>query len=133
MTASARLGMAEGFLWGVATAAHQNEGNNPGNQWSAWEQQPGRIYASQRSGRATNWWDLETAAADFDRAAELGLNSLRLSVEWSRIEPEAGSFDRAALAFCQELDAWPSDERVDPLAGQIILVGKAFHLGRGFQ
>jgi beta-glucosidase len=67
--------MREGFLWGVATAAHQNEGNNAGNQWAAWEQQPGRIYAGQRSGCATNWWDLESAAADFARAAELGLNS----------------------------------------------------------
>jgi beta-glucosidase len=89
--------MPKGFRWGVATAAHQNEGSNTGNQWADWEQQPGRIYAGQRSGRATNWWDLNTAAADFDRAAELGLNSLRLSVEWSRIEPEPGTFDQAAL------------------------------------
>ncbi len=89
--------MPDGFLWGVATAAHQNEGSNYNNQWSAWEQEPGRIHAGQRAGSATDWWDLETAAADFDRAAELGLNSLRLSVEWSRIEPEPGVFDHAAL------------------------------------
>ncbi len=69
----------------------------------AWEQQPGRIHAGQRSGRATDWWDLETAAADFDRAAELGLNSLRLSVEWSRIEPEQGVFDRTALRKYAEM------------------------------
>jgi len=31
------------FRWGVATAAHQIEGNNTNNQWWAWEQQPGRI------------------------------------------------------------------------------------------
>lgn len=97
MTDSSILRMPDGFLWGVATAAHQNEGNNLNNQWTAWEQEPGRIYAGQQAGRATDWWDLETAAADFDRAAEMGLNSLRLSVEWSRIEPEPGVFDRAAL------------------------------------
>jgi beta-glucosidase len=107
--------MPEGFLWGVATAAHQNEGGNTGNQWSAWEQQPGRIYAGQRSGRATNWWDLETAAADFDRVAELGLNSLRLSVEWSRIEPEPGTFDRDALARYGEMIGLLRERGLQPM------------------
>jgi beta-glucosidase len=97
------LKMPDGFLWGAATAAHQNEGRNHNNQWSAWEEQPGRIHAGQRAGRATDWWDLETAAADFDRAAELGLNSLRLSVEWSRIEPEQGVFDGTALRKYAEM------------------------------
>ena len=115
MVESAILGMPEGFLWGVATAAHQNEGNNTGNQWAAWEQQPGRIYAGQRSGRATNWWDLETAAADFDRAADLGMNSLRLSVEWSRIEPEPGTFDRAALARYREMIGLLRDRGLKPM------------------
>jgi beta-glucosidase len=115
MVESAKLGMPEGFLWGVATAAHQNEGNNTGNQWAAWEQQPGRIYDGQRSGRATNWWDLETAAADFDRAAELGLNSLRLSVEWSRIEPEAGNFDRVALARYREMIRLLKERGLEPM------------------
>jgi beta-glucosidase len=89
--------MPDGFLWGVATSAHQNEGGNYNNQWAIWEQGAGHIYAGQRAGQATDWWNLETAAADFDRAADLGLNSLRLSVEWSRIEPEEGRFDAAAL------------------------------------
>ena len=115
MLESAKLGMPEGFLWGVATAAHQNEGNNTSNQWAAWEQQPGRIYDGQRSGRATNWWDLETAAADFDRAAELGLNSLRLSVEWSRIEPEPGIFDRAALARYVEMIRLLRERGMEPM------------------
>ena len=43
------------------------------------------------------------AAADFDRAAELGLNSIRLSVEWSRIEPEPGVFDASALRQYAEM------------------------------
>ncbi len=92
------LKMPDGFLWGVATAAHQNEGGNRNNQWAAWEQQPGRIHNGDVAGAATDWWNLETAAEDFDRAAELGLNSLRLSVEWSRIEPEQGLFDQYRAA-----------------------------------
>jgi beta-glucosidase len=115
MSESAKLGMPKGFLWGVATAAHQNEGSNAGNQWSAWERQPGRIYAGQRSGRAANWWDLATAAADFDRAADLGLNSLRLSVEWSRIEPEPGTFDRVALARYREMIGLLRERGLEPM------------------
>ncbi len=83
------------FKWGVATAAHQVEGNNTNNQWHQWEQEPGRIKQGHTAGRACDWW--ENAEADFDLAATLGLNALRLSVEWSRVEPEPGVFDEQAL------------------------------------
>ncbi len=89
------------FKWGVATAAHQVEGESTNNQWWAWEQQPGRIKQGHVSGRACDWW--ENAEADFDRAEALGLNSLRLSIEWSRVEPQPGVFDDAALARYREL------------------------------
>ena len=96
-TTQPALTMPARFLWGAATSAHQNEGYNANNQWAAWEKMPGRIYGGQRAGAAAGWWDLDIAAADFDRAGGLGLNSLRISVEWSRIEPEPGVFDRPAL------------------------------------
>ena len=83
---------------GRGDAAHQNEGGNRNNQWAAWEQQANRIHNGDVAGKATDWWNLETAAADFNHAAELGLNSLRISVEWSRIEPEQGVFDRPRCA-----------------------------------
>jgi beta-glucosidase len=83
------------FKWGAATASHQVEGNNRNNDWWAWEQEEGRIKEGHRSGLACNWW--ERAEEDFDRAAELGHNAHRLSVEWSRIEPTDGHFDDDAL------------------------------------
>ncbi len=89
------------FRWGVATAAHQVEGNNTNNQWWAWEQEPGRIKQGHRSELACNWW--ENAEADFDLAARLGLNALRLSIEWSRVEPQRGYLDPAALERYAEL------------------------------
>ena len=88
------------FLWGTATAAHQVEGGNTNNDWWAWEQ-AGRTQAV--SGMACNWWDLPTALADMDRAAELGTNAHRLSLEWSRIEPEPSVFDEDALAYYRAL------------------------------
>ena len=85
-----------GFLWGTATSAHQVEGNNTGNDWSAWEQQPGRIACGHRSGRACDWW--RAAEADFDRMAAMSQTAHRLSVEWSRLESVPGRWDDAALA-----------------------------------
>jgi beta-glucosidase len=89
-----------GFAWGVATSAHQVEGGNLNNQWYAWEQK-GRIKSGDRVGTACDWW--RNAEQDFDRAQELGINALRLSLEWSRIEPEEGRWDPAALARYREM------------------------------
>jgi len=89
------LEFPDGFLWGVATASHQNEGNNCLNDFWAWEQSPGHIADNSTSGLACDWWN--RAEEDFDRAAALGLNTLRLSVEWSRLEPEPGRWDEAAF------------------------------------
>jgi beta-glucosidase len=109
------LKMPDGFLWGAATAAHQNEGGNRNNQWATWEQQPGRIHNGDKAGAATDWWNLETAAVDFDRAAELGLNSLRISVEWSRIEPEQGLFDQTALRKYAEMIGLLRARGIEPM------------------
>lgn len=93
--AQATLFFPEDFRWGTATAAHQVEGANKNNDWWAWEQEEGRILEGHRSGRACNWW--ENAEADLDRAADMGTNAHRLSLEWSRIEPEPSRFDLSAL------------------------------------
>jgi beta-glucosidase len=89
------LRFPDGFLWGAATAAHQNEGNNTGNDFWAWEQDPSHIADHTTSGLACDWW--RRAEEDFDRAAALGLNTLRMSVEWSRLEPRPGVWDSAAF------------------------------------
>ena len=90
-----------GFLWGTASSSHQHEGQNTNNQWWAWEQQPGRIWHGDTSGDACGWWhDVEP---DIDRAAALGLNAHRLSLEWSRIEPRDGVFDDRAIARYREI------------------------------
>ena len=109
---SRELRFPDGFLWGVATAAHQNEGMNVHNDVWAWEQAGNHTADGTVSGRAADWWN--RAEEDFDRAADLGLNSLRLSIEWSRIEPESGEFSNVALdhyrrmcGACQELGLEP--------------------------
>lgn len=94
------LSFPPGFLWGVATSAHQVEGGNFNNQWWQWEQE-GHLHVKDTSRVALDWW--RHAERDFDLAQGLSLGTLRLSVEWSRIEPEPRRFDAAAIARYRQL------------------------------
>jgi beta-glucosidase len=91
-----------GFLWGTATAAHQVEGSNTNNTWSAWEQEPGRIRGGDRAGLACDWWGGRWRE-DLNRAAETGQNAHRMSIEWSRIQPEPERWDEYALDHYREI------------------------------
>ena len=90
---SAAFHFPKGFLWGTATAAHQVEGNNTNNTWWKWEQEG---HTADRSGLACDWWGGRWKE-DLDRAAEMGQNAHRLSVEWSRIQPAPDRWDEDAL------------------------------------
>ncbi len=85
-----------GFLVGVATSGYQVEGGfngdgQPHNNWSGWED-VGRV---ARSGAACDFWRRPEEA--LERAAAIGCNAFRLSVEWARLEPRPEAFDQAAL------------------------------------
>jgi beta-glucosidase/6-phospho-beta-glucosidase/beta-galactosidase len=84
------------FAIGVATAGFQIEGGyngagEPHNNWVSWE----RTGRAERSGVACEFWTHPEEA--LDRAAAIGCNTFRLSVEWPRLEPEQGVYDDAAL------------------------------------
>ena len=92
------------FAWGTATAAHQVEGNNTGNNWYQWElavdeNGNSRIHNGQRSGLAADHWN--RYPDDIKLMKELGVSHYRFSVEWSRIEPELGKIDEQALNHYQ--------------------------------
>ena len=92
------------FTFGVATAGFQIEGgyNGPGeptNNWAPWEQS-GRV---EPSGVAVSFWD--DYEAHLDRAAAIGLDSFRLSIEWARCFPEEGVVDDAAVARYHQIFA----------------------------
>lgn len=82
------------FLWGVATAGHQNEGGNSNSDTWFLENVTPTVFR-EPSGRAANGWELWES--DLDLIAGMGLNADRFSVEWARVEPEEGTFDAAAL------------------------------------
>jgi beta-glucosidase len=89
-----------GFQWGVSTSAHQFEGGNVHNQWHEWEAR-GRIRSGDSCNTACNWWI--DAEEDLDRARDLGLNAMRLSIEWSRLEPKPGRWDKHAVRRYREI------------------------------
>ncbi|MDF2697498.1 MAG: beta-glucosidase, partial [Labilithrix sp.] len=88
------------FLWGVATAGHQNEGDNVDSDTWFLENVEPTIF-KDRSGKATNGWELWES--DLDIVAGLGLNAYRFSVEWARIEPVEGKFSEEALDHYEAL------------------------------
>jgi beta-glucosidase len=102
----------DGFIWGVATAAHQVEGGNINNQWYAWEEKGG-ILSGDHCGLACDWW--EHAEEDFDRARDLHVNGMRLSLEWSRIEPEPGRWNDAANARYRQMLEGLRARGIEPL------------------
>ena len=85
-----------GFLMGTATSAHQVEGGNIYNDWYRWEQVPGHIKNGDKSGSASDSWNL--VAQDIALMKSIGVNSYRFSIEWSRLEPTQGQFNAAAFA-----------------------------------
>jgi beta-glucosidase len=92
----------KGFLWGCATAPQQVEGRNTNNNWSFWENQPGRILHGEKAGLACDWWGGRWKE-DFDRAAETHQNSQRIGVEWSRIQPTPDRWDEEALDIYRDM------------------------------
>ncbi len=83
--------LPEGFLLGAASAAHQVEGNNFNNDWWHYEQQD-RL---PKSGKATDHYN--RYEEDFLLAKNMGLNTMRISIEWSRIEPIENKWDATAI------------------------------------
>lgn len=93
--------LPKGFLWGVATAAHQIEGGNTESDWWDWEQVPGKIKNGDRSGEACNHWNL--MPLDVLLMKRLGVNSYRFSIEWAKIEPQEGQINWEAITRYRSL------------------------------
>ena len=88
--------LPDGFLWGVAAAAHQIEGGNWNNDWWAFEHKPDTPCV-EPSGDCTD--SFHRYADDIALVRDLGFGAYRFSIEWSRIEPEDGEFSIAALDY----------------------------------
>lgn len=82
------------FLWGVASAGHQVEGNNVNSDTWFLEHLPGSMF-TEPSGDAVDHY--HRYRQDIALIAGLGFTTYRFSLEWARIEPEEGHFSKAEL------------------------------------
>lgn len=96
-----QIAFPKNFLWGVATSAHQTEGNCINNDWAAWE----KTQKIAQTGGACNHWN--TYKKDIQLIKQNKFNTYRFSIEWSKVEPKQGHWDEAALKHyedvCKEL------------------------------
>ena len=86
----------EGFHWGVATSGFQVEGSGPDSNWKRYVDAAAPRGEADPVGDAVDFWN--RYPEEIARAAEMGVNTFRLSVEWARIEPAPGEYDDEALA-----------------------------------
>ncbi|MDD5655346.1 MAG: family 1 glycosylhydrolase [Candidatus Omnitrophica bacterium] len=98
------------FLWGAAVSSYQTEGGNTHCDWHEWERQG---HGKEPSGQACRHYELYEK--DWDLAADLKLNSLRLSVEWSRIEPQEGQFDQKEIEHYVDVVRSLKKRGIEPL------------------
>jgi len=113
-TSEAIFNFPDKFLWGSATSAYQNEGNNHNTNWSEWENIPGKIINDEKSGSACDWWSGKWKD-DFNRAESTFQNAHRLSIEWSRIQPDENRWDESAIDNYRQMIIGLVDRGIKPL------------------
>ena len=124
------------FLWGVATSAHQVNGNCY-DDWSEWELKNAHRLVTKNSdlkrfdtesdifdttskpenyisGKACNHWELYKE--DFELLKTLGCNAYRFSFDWARIEPKEGFFDPVVIQHYQEMLKDLKQKNITPFA-----------------
>jgi beta-glucosidase len=95
------------FLFGTAICEFQNSGDTLAHSnWNRWQNQHDqwgrpRIKNGQKSGKSCDFWN--RYKQDIKLMKEIGLKSLRFSIDWSMIEPQAGIFDRTAIQHYHDL------------------------------
>lgn len=124
------------FLWGVASSAHQVEGNTH-NQWTEWELKNANSLAKaakHRLAHLDSWPRIKAEASDaqnyvsgqatdhyhlyekdFAIAKAMKLTAYRFSIEWSRIEPREGVWDAAEIAHYRRYIATMRHRGLEPI------------------
>ncbi len=106
------------FIWGVATAAYQVEGNcdihSKGQSiWDVFVKKKGKIFQNHNGDIACDFYN--RYAKDISLMADLNINNYRFSIAWSRIlpngtgniNPSGIDFYNRVIDFCLELNIKP--------------------------
>lgn len=92
--------MDRDFFLGVATAAHQVEGNNIHSDCWVQENLPHSMYMEPSGTGVDHYNKFEE---DLDYIKNAGMNAYRFTIEWARVEPEEGVYDDNALKHYDEV------------------------------
>ncbi|WP_374229920.1 glycoside hydrolase family 1 protein [Rhodococcus sp. F64268] len=85
------------FLWGVASSGFQAEGYPPDSNWLRYSNDS----RHDPVGSAVDF--RHRYREDIARAAELGVDVYRISVEWARIQPTPHGWDETELAYYDDV------------------------------
>ena len=91
------------FLFGVATSAHQVEGDSH-NSWTDWEEscdEQKKPRVQHVSGKACEHW--KNYKEDIQLIKKLGVKAYRFSIAWDKVEPSSGKFNQEALKHYQDV------------------------------
>jgi beta-glucosidase len=108
----------DGFVWGVATSAHQIEGavreDGRGESiWDRFEAAPGRIADGSHAGVACDHY--HRWRGDIRLMTKLGVHAYRLSIAWPRVFPTGrGGVNAAGLDFYDRLVDALVEAGIDP-------------------
>ncbi|MFN4150976.1 MAG: family 1 glycosylhydrolase, partial [Candidatus Sericytochromatia bacterium] len=86
------------FMWGVASAGYQSEGNDNSSAWHYW-QAAGKT--EHRNEKGVDFY--HRYKEDIALAKQMGINAFRLGIEWSRIEPQKGYYDPQGIQFYHDV------------------------------
>ncbi len=97
------------FLWGVSSSGFQSEGASPDSNWSRYAAR-GR---HEPVGTAVDF--RHRYREDIARAADLGAEVYRISVEWARIQPAPGRWDETELGYYDDVIAAIRESGMTPM------------------
>lgn len=120
--------MADIFLTGAATAAHQVEGNNTHSDNWVMENLEHTTFA-ERSGDAVDHY--HRYREDIKMLADAGCNAYRFSIEWARIEPQEGVYDEAEVEHYRNMLDCCTQNHVTPIVTLHHFSSPAWLIGKG--
>jgi beta-glucosidase len=121
------------FLWGAATSSYQTEGGITNNDWHYFTTNPqiklrilkmtspNLLYSKTRqallqpANDAAGFWEPRIYKTDFKNASQIGLNSLRISLEWSRLEPHRNEWKDDVLEAYKNMIICMKENKLIPI------------------
>lgn len=101
------------FAWGAASASSQNEEDSRNQSYSdSYLISKGHPEFKGTGAACQSWSQWQD---DIEKAAFLGLNSYRLSIEWSRVQPTANRFDQSAIDHYVQICKILAEKNINPM------------------